>query len=70
MTTPEDYRMIAYFWKEKGDFTRYYRWDDIKDEFRQKHPQFFLAYDQMQLAEKTFNSVLDTLVELEGEDEE
>lgn len=70
MITPDDYHQISYFWYQKEDFTRYCRWAEIKDEFRQKHPQFFRAYDQMQLARRTFNFVLDTLVETEGGEEE
>lgn len=70
MITAEDYRQISYFWNEKGDFTRYSRWKDIEAEMREKQPEFFLAYDQMQRAKKTFDFVLDTLVELEGREEE
>jgi len=71
MITAEDYRSISYFWYQKGDFTRYTGWKDIEAEMRVKHPQFFLAYDQMQLAKETFNFVLDEITaNAEGEEEE
>ena len=70
MIAPEDYRTISYFWHQKGDFTRYARWKEIENEFRQKHPQFFLAYDQMILAQKTFNFVVDEICDAGGEEDE
>lgn len=70
MIKPEDYRNVLYFWKEKGDFTRLCTWDSIKDEFRQKHPEVFAAYDGLIAARKNFNSVLAEVCETYGEEDE
>ena len=54
MITAEDIRLIHYFAEYKGDHTRYSRWDEIKDEFAQKFPEFTQAYADLQHAKRMF----------------
>ncbi len=67
MITAEDYDQIRYFWQEKRDFTRYYRWKDIEAEMRVKHPEFWQDYRALKKAESSFDYTVKNLGRVEEE---
>lgn len=67
MITAEDYDQIRYFWNEKRDFTRYYRWKVLEAEMRVKHPDFFHDYRSLRKAESSFDHTVRNLGRKEGE---
>jgi hypothetical protein len=63
--TGEDLEMLRYFWKEKGDLTRYIKWGepDFQAELEQLFPEIPAAMKQFEVAERTLTAVLDAAVE-------
>jgi hypothetical protein len=59
--TEEDYRMVMYFYLEKGDVTRWCSWEDKQDLFKEKHPELLHAFKQVEIAEKTLNAVIEKI---------
>ena len=61
MITDDDITMVQYFHCEKGDHTRYHRWEEIKNEFNAKFPEFAEAMWQKNRAVKHLNEVVRNL---------
>lgn len=61
MITEEDIQSVKYFAREKGDHTRYCRWQEIRRDFYLMFPDFRDAVADKVRAEKRFVKELDSL---------
>lgn len=57
--TDEDYSMIQYFHREKGDVTRWCGWEEAKEHLKVEHPALWHAFQQVEIS----NQILDALLE-------
>ncbi len=64
-----DVQMLKYFWKEKGDLSRYIRWEDIVKE--NKYPHVIRAWKDYLYAVVVLNALIENLdYDNEYEDED
>jgi len=59
MITDEQKRMVAYFWKEKGDVTRYVEWKEVEKNLKEEYPTLAFAFERYFIMEDIINSTLD-----------
>jgi hypothetical protein len=56
--TNHDLWQLRWFWEDKGDVTRYCRWDEIEAEVERTHPEITQAYRNLIAARRTLSAVL------------
>lgn len=61
MITDEDKETIKYFFIEKGDVTRWTRWDDKKGEIEKEFPELIDALKRLDIAERTAVAIVNNL---------
>lgn len=59
--TNDDYLSIKYFINERGDTTRWTRWESRKPAIKEVHPELIDALERLQSAERTLKAVVDSL---------
>jgi len=57
--TADDYDAIEYFHREKGDITRWSRWEERKPIIREIHPELVDAIERLTAAERTLLAVVE-----------
>jgi hypothetical protein len=65
--TPEEKRSLSYFHFEKGDMTRWVKWDDIYGELETNHPEILEAYKKYIMASKYLDYVVKTECEVNAD---
>lgn len=61
MVSEEDINAIKYFIIERGDITRYCRWDKIKEDVEKGHPVLIRALEKVIIAKKMLKLVVEDL---------
>lgn len=61
--TENDYAMLAYFIREKGDINRWGSWGKRKHLFEAKHPELIHTLDQIEMQMRILNAVLSKVLE-------
>lgn len=56
--TNDDLWQLRWFWEDKGDFTRYCRWEEIEAELERTHPEITQARRNLIAARRTLTAVL------------
>lgn len=56
--TESDLEMVRYFLEEKGDVTRWIRWEEKKPLFAKHFPELIAALDALNVAERTLRAVV------------
>lgn len=59
--TPEDLLMLRYFWQEKGDLTRYVRWEALVPVLERERPEVIAAHRNLIEARRTLDAIIDAL---------
>ena len=62
MSTKPDYDSIAYFFRYKH-LEYMSDWQDQKELMRKHHPEVIKAYEDLQVAQKTFKVLLNSVLE-------
>lgn len=60
--THRDLSMIEYFHKMKGDITRWAQWEEKKPLIKEEYPELIDALERVEIAEKTLNKIVDSIV--------
>ena len=68
--TNDDLNMIVYFHREKGDLTRWCDWENKKDQIKVEFPELIAAHDNLIVAKRTINAIVENISNDSSEREE
>ena len=67
--TNEEKRSLSYFHFEKGDVTRWTKWESMYDDISKNHPEILEALNRYKSASKYLDFVIKSECEVDYEDE-